>query len=182
MIETFHEAHGILPGPGETDGILRVNGKRDGFASIINAVLVLGCEAPHLTAGDGKSIAEGSLAKELTLPQNVAVALAAAGIKFRDVGESAARIGNAGKWRVDIGAGGPISEDGFGGDVAARGNTDAAEANGGRPFLGTLLLGRSICGAGVNRGASRRGFGGGGIQRRRSVPGFRPGAGFRLPD
>src|SRR5216683_6315060 len=79
IVKTFNHAEtvGALPCPAHD--VLRVDLQRKGFLTVFDALLTLGHKAPHLSAGDGESVFPSNPSPQLTLAEDVAVALAVVG-------------------------------------------------------------------------------------------------------
>ena len=68
---------GALPSP--ADDILRIDHQGKGFLAILNALLALCDQAPHLSAGNIESAIELHASPQLPLAKDIAVALAVVG-------------------------------------------------------------------------------------------------------
>ena len=79
IVEVLGHAEPVLPRPAETNVVLGIDGHGQDFGAVVDALLSLGNQAPHLTPGETPSIAQGSLTPNLPLAEAVAVALVVVG-------------------------------------------------------------------------------------------------------
>src|SRR5262249_47975638 len=73
--EILGYAEAVLAGPAEAHGVLRIDGHRQGFGAVVEQLLGLRYQAPHLAAREGPSAFQVRACENLALPQHVAVAL-----------------------------------------------------------------------------------------------------------
>src|SRR5580698_1979913 len=79
VAKVLGQAHAILPGPTEADGILRVDSHWERFRAVIGPMPGFGSQTPHLAPGEGESVVKGRLSPCLPLAQRIAVALVVVG-------------------------------------------------------------------------------------------------------
>jgi len=77
--EVLDDAEGVLPRPGESHVILRVNRQRNGLPASLDSLLILRCQGPSLAAGNAETVIKSGLRPNLALAHHVAVALAVIG-------------------------------------------------------------------------------------------------------
>src|SRR4029077_3658943 len=76
VVEVLGDAEAVLASPAESDVILCVNGHRRRFGAVVETLLRLRDQTPHLASGERPAVGETYLTPDLALPHYVAVALA----------------------------------------------------------------------------------------------------------
>src|SRR6202034_4097129 len=79
VAEVLGYAEAVLPGPAESNDVLRVDHLRQRFGTVVHAVRGFGQQTPHLAAREGPAAIEGRLSPDLTLAKGVAVAFVVVG-------------------------------------------------------------------------------------------------------